>query len=115
MGNTANTPVANTYTKQTVSIATGIPSNSTGKNGDYIFDSENNVFYFKYNDLWKLLNQSELQRSYGNNTRLETSATVPNPLTVEFWFNLNPLNNGLNLKINHSIPMNAILIGLYDV
>jgi len=99
MGNTANTPVANTYTKQTVSIATGIPSNSTGKNGDYIFDSENNVFYFKYNDLWKLLNQSELQRSYGNNTRLETSATVPNPLTVEFWFNLNPLNNGLNLKI----------------
>ena len=99
MGNTANTPIANTYTKQTVAFTTGIPSNTTGQNGDYLYDSQNSVFYFKYNDAWQLLNQSTLQRAYGNNTRLETSATTPNPLTVDFWFNINPINSGLTLRL----------------
>lgn len=99
MGNTANTSIANTYTKQTVAFTTGIPSNTTGQNGNYLYDSQNSVFYFKYNDKWQLVNQTSLQRAYGNNTRLETSATTPNPLTVNFWFNINPINSGLTLRL----------------
>lgn len=100
MGGQANTPVSySSYTKQTVLYNEGVPSNTTGDNGEYLFDTVNNVFYFKYDGLWKLLNQDSLRGVYGNDTILEVSATRPNPLNVDFWFNINPDNNGLDLRL----------------
>ena len=90
----------NSYTQQTVTYNEGIPSNTVGSDGDYLYDTVNNVFYFKYDGLWKLFNQTSLRGVYGNNTRLEVSETRPNPLDVDFWFNINPANNGLDLRIS---------------
>lgn len=88
-----------TYTKQSILFNEGVPSNSVGVNGNFLFDTVNNVFYFKYDGLWKLFNQDALRGAYGNNTRLEVSETRPNPLDVDFWFNINPNNEGFNLKL----------------
>tara|TARA_B100000085_G_scaffold40169_1_gene33334 strand:+ start:2503 stop:7440 length:4938 start_codon:yes stop_codon:yes gene_type:complete len=99
MGNSAITSKPTSYTKQNVTTSNGVPSNSTGNDGDYIFDTINNIFYVKYNGIYKLVNQSQLRSLYGNTTRLEVSTTIPNPLEVDFWFNINPDNQGLKFKI----------------
>ena len=90
---------SSTFTKEPIILNQGIPSNSIGQDGDYLFDTLNNNFFFKNSGLWKLLNQEQLRKVYGNDTRLEVSTTRPNPLDVDFWFNINPDNNGLKLSI----------------
>lgn len=100
MGSQANTPVSNSFVKRTVGFNEGIPSNKTGNNGDFLYDTVNNVFYVKYDGLYKLVNQNSLRGIYGPNIRLEVSETRPNPLDVDFWFNINPANVGLDLRIS---------------
>ena len=99
MGNTANTPIPTTYTKQTVKFNAGIPSNTFGINGEFVYDTAGSVYYFKHNGTWKLFNQSQLSNAYGNNTKMVTSIVAPNPLTTAYWFNINPLNHGLDIRL----------------
>jgi len=90
---------SSSYTKQSILTNEGVPSNNLGQDGNYLFDTLNNVFYFKNAGIWKLLNQDQLRSVYGNDTKLEVSETRPNPLNVDFWFNINPDNNGLKLSL----------------
>jgi len=89
----------NNFLQTDVDLYNGIPSRTQGNNGDYAFDLIDNQYYLKQNDRWIKLNDSVIKSVFGNDQQVVVSSTVPNPNIVDFWLNLNNLNNGLDLRL----------------
>ena len=86
------------FTAQTITIYKGIPSRDTGENGDFAFVTDVQQFWYKTNDRWYRVNETQMKGALGTDTVLKVDATTPNANLTDFWFNLNKTTNGLNLR-----------------
>lgn len=87
------------FTEVSVDIYDGIPARTEGNDGDYAFELQESQFYLKLYGRWKRMNNVQLQASLGNDIEVQASSTVPNANLIDYWFNTNINNNGLDLKI----------------
>lgn len=98
----------NVFVKQNIEIYTGIPSRDEGTNGDFAFVTTLQQFWYKTNDRWYRTTLTQLQSALGINTTLQVSSTVPSAVNIDFWFNTNKSNNGLDLQLRYyddSVPV----------
>lgn len=90
-----------------VNLYNGIPASTQGADGDYALDTLNGQFYLKLYTKWRRMNKTQLQATLGNDIEVMASSTVPNANIVDYWWNTNILNTGLDLKIKEydsSVP-----------
>jgi hypothetical protein len=95
------------FSEVTVNLYNSIPASTQGNDGDYAIDTLNGQFYLKLFGKWKRMNKTQLQAVLGNDIEVVASNTVPNANIVDYWWNTNILNNGLDLKIKEydsSVP-----------
>ena len=95
------------FSEVTVHLYNSIPASTQGNDGDYAIDTLNGQFYLKLFGKWKRMNKTQLQAVLGNDIEVVASNTVPNANIVDYWWNTNILNNGLDLKIKEydsSVP-----------
>jgi hypothetical protein len=95
------------FSEVTVNLYNSIPASTQGNDGDYAIDTLNGQFYLKLFGKWKRMNKTQLQAVLGNDIEVVASNTLPNANIVDYWWNTNILNNGLDLKIKEydsSVP-----------
>ena len=90
-----------------ITVYEAVPSRTEGYDGDYVFVTDDFYFYKKIDGRWRKITSINIKEYIGLDQSLVVSDTVPNPNLVDFWFNTNILNNGLDLKLkryNENIP-----------
>ena len=87
------------FSVETITEYDSIPSVDQGSNGDIAIVLSQSHFWFKANSRWHKFTRTNLQRELGIDQDLFVGSTVPNANVIDYWFNTNKLNNGLDLKI----------------
>ena len=87
------------FTQETIITYEGIPSSSEGSNGDIALVLEQSYFWFKANNRWHKFTRTNLQRELGVDQDLFVGGVVPNPNIIDYWFNTNKANSGLDIKL----------------
>ena len=83
-----------------VTVSETVLSSTTGSDGDYLFVTSEQQFYYKYASRWRRMSQKQLQSSVGFDTVVSSTASVPAANRVDFWFATNNnLTNGFDLKL----------------
>lgn len=88
-----------TFTKQNVTVSKEKLINSLGAEGEYLFVTDEQQFYYKYSGRWRRMSIKQLQSSLGSDIAISSSSSTPQANLIDFWFNTNKDLNGLDLKL----------------
>jgi hypothetical protein len=89
-----------TFNAADVTVYETVPLSTAGLDGDFAFVYSENQFYTKYASRWRRMTKKQLQSAIGVGVEISSSASVPLPNIVDFWFcTNNNITNGLDLKL----------------